>query len=319
MNRHVTSLPIPNHLKTKLVKNGIESVTELKNLRPTDLIKGGLPLGKISELCGAAGVGKTQVCMQLCVNVQIPEVFGGLGAKAIYIDTEGSFMSNRVVEIFNATGNLLKQNFNLNNRNELIKHNFTIDKILSNIFYYRCVDHVQLLACFNNIKILMEKHPQIKLVVIDSLAYPFRFVDFKDSNSMTMKTNILNNIMSISYELINKYNIAILVTNQMTTRITRDVMSNLSSSNLVPALGETWAHSANLRILLSWKNSKRQASVCKSSYLPDTSIFYKITERGFEDEFLENDSNDTIKNNTNAFLNDSDFTNAQIKRKKFDD
>lgn len=63
----------------------------------------------------------------------------------------------------------------------------------------------------------------------------------------------------------------------MTTRINRDSMSNMSSSNLVPALGETWAHSANLRILLSWRNSRRQACVCKSSYLPDMKCFYKIT------------------------------------------
>lgn len=67
----------------------------------------------------------------------------------------------------------------------------------------------------------------------------------------------------------------------MTTRITRDAISNVSSSNLVPALGETWAHSANLRILLSWRNSKRQASVCKSSYLPDMKFFYKITVNFF--------------------------------------
>lgn len=65
-------------------------------------------MGKITEICGAAGVGKTQLCMQFCVNVQIPEKFGGLGGKAIYIDTEGSFMSNRVVEIFNSTFKILQ-------------------------------------------------------------------------------------------------------------------------------------------------------------------------------------------------------------------
>lgn len=40
MNRHITSLPIPNHIKTKLGKNGVDSVYELKNLKPSDLIKG---------------------------------------------------------------------------------------------------------------------------------------------------------------------------------------------------------------------------------------------------------------------------------------
>jgi hypothetical protein len=39
MYRHVTSLPIPNEFKSKLVKNGVESLNELANLKPTDLIK----------------------------------------------------------------------------------------------------------------------------------------------------------------------------------------------------------------------------------------------------------------------------------------
>lgn len=37
-------------------------------------------------------MGKSQLAMQLAVNVQIPEIFGGNGGEAIYIDTEGGFM-----------------------------------------------------------------------------------------------------------------------------------------------------------------------------------------------------------------------------------
>jgi hypothetical protein len=40
MNRHIISLPIPNNFKFKLVKNGIETLNELKNFQPSDLIKG---------------------------------------------------------------------------------------------------------------------------------------------------------------------------------------------------------------------------------------------------------------------------------------
>jgi RAD51-like protein 2 len=174
MYRHVTSLPIPNEFKSKLVKNGVESLNELANLKPTDLIKdfgfskndvadlnetlnlyqtstkpltlydllkeqeqrkhlhlstlsksfdeilgGGIPLGKITEICGVAGVGKTQICMQMCVNVQIPEKYGGLGGKAIYIDTEGSFISKRVVEIANAVIDLVAKNQNLSSSDGL--------------------------------------------------------------------------------------------------------------------------------------------------------------------------------------------------------
>jgi RAD51-like protein 2 len=40
-------------------------------------------------------VGKTQLAIQLAVDVQIPELFGGNGGEAIYIDTEGSFMVSK--------------------------------------------------------------------------------------------------------------------------------------------------------------------------------------------------------------------------------
>ena len=72
-------------------------------------VKGGVPLGKIVEVCGAAGLGKTQISIQLCVNVQIPECVGGLGGQAVYIDTEGSFMSNRAIEIAQAAIKALKE------------------------------------------------------------------------------------------------------------------------------------------------------------------------------------------------------------------
>ena len=41
--------------------------------------------------------------MQLSVDVSIPECFGGLGAEAVYIDTEGSFMVDRAMDIAKAT------------------------------------------------------------------------------------------------------------------------------------------------------------------------------------------------------------------------
>ena len=43
------------------------------------ILGGGIPIGQITEIYGQPGVGKTQLCMQLCVNVQIPDAFGGCG------------------------------------------------------------------------------------------------------------------------------------------------------------------------------------------------------------------------------------------------
>lgn len=80
---------------------------------------------------------------------------------------------------------------------------------MSNIFYFRCIDHVQLVATINNMKEFLVKHPRVKLIVVDSLANPFRFTDYKDSNSIVMKTNLLNNFMSNAYDLVTKNNLAV--------------------------------------------------------------------------------------------------------------
>ena len=40
--------------------------------------------------------------IQLCVAVQVPEVFGGIQGEAVFIDTEGSFIVERVVDIAKA-------------------------------------------------------------------------------------------------------------------------------------------------------------------------------------------------------------------------
>jgi RAD51-like protein 2 len=40
---------------------------------------------------GVPGVGKTQLGMQLAINVQIPVKLGGVGGHAIYIDDKSQY------------------------------------------------------------------------------------------------------------------------------------------------------------------------------------------------------------------------------------
>lgn len=48
-----------------------------------ELLRGGLPVGGITELSGESGVGKTQLALQLCVSVQYPTQYGGLDSGNI--------------------------------------------------------------------------------------------------------------------------------------------------------------------------------------------------------------------------------------------
>jgi RAD51-like protein 2 len=50
-----------------------------------NILGGGISCRDVTEIGGVPGIGKTQIGIQLSVNVQIPRECGGLGGKAIYI------------------------------------------------------------------------------------------------------------------------------------------------------------------------------------------------------------------------------------------
>jgi RAD51-like protein 2 len=343
MERHTASLPITKNLKLRLEKCGIESINELKNLKPTDLIKthgftkdevadllslvniqaktvicpqtaldifnaykqyngyistssnqldrilnGGIQFGKVTEICGSAGIGKTQFCIQLCINVQLCVE----NSKAIYIDTEGSFMTNRVFEI--ATESIKQA--------QDCPSALDAKKLMSNIFLFRCTENIQLMSIINNLNFFLNEQKTVKLIVLDSLAYLFRYTDIKDSSSMTCRTTILNTLQEAIAQLTIEHKVAFVLTNQMTTKFQpQQQQQQQQQSNLVPALGETWAHFPNLRLLLYWKNGTRFASVCKSSCIPENHAMYQIKEGGIRDVVnnptIEPDENEELDEN----------------------
>jgi len=69
-----------------------------------ELIGGGLETQSITEAFGEFGSGKSQLAMQLAINVQLPEEQGGLNGHAVFIDTENTFRPERVKQIAEAAG-----------------------------------------------------------------------------------------------------------------------------------------------------------------------------------------------------------------------
>ena len=47
------------------------------------ILKGGLLVSGITEIAGTGAAGKTQLCLQLCLTVQLPKTHGGLGAGEV--------------------------------------------------------------------------------------------------------------------------------------------------------------------------------------------------------------------------------------------
>jgi len=62
------------------------------------------------------------------------------------------------------------------------------------------------------------------------------------------------------------------LTNQMTTRFNKQ-----QTSQLVPALGESWGHACTIRVIFFWNNQQRQALLYKSPSQKEAVISYQIT------------------------------------------
>ncbi|XP_053223934.1 DNA repair protein RAD51 homolog 3 isoform X1 [Podarcis raffonei] len=239
------------------------------------ILGGGIQLTKITEICGVPGVGKTQLCMQLVVDVQIPECFGGLDGEAVFIDTEGSFMVDRVADMATACVEhcrLIAETLP-EEEHQTALETFSLENILSHIFYFRCHDYVELLAQVHLLPDFLSGHPKVRLVVIDGVAFPFRH----DIEDLSLRTRLLNGLAQQLISIANDHTLAVVLTNQMTTRLEH------GHSSLVPALGESWGHVATVRLILHWDNKHRLATLYKSPSQKESTVPFCVTTHGFRD------------------------------------
>lgn len=86
------------------------------------------------SVCGSVKLLVTSsLSLQLAVDVQVPPCFGGLGGQAVFIDTEGTFVTQRVVDMAAAAVHhcsLLAED----DEQRAAMTTFTVETILSNIF-----------------------------------------------------------------------------------------------------------------------------------------------------------------------------------------
>ncbi|XP_061246133.1 DNA repair protein RAD51 homolog 3 isoform X7 [Bos javanicus] len=176
-----------------------------------NILGGGIPLTKTTEICGAPGVGKTQLCssldsMQLAIDVQIPECFGGVEGEAVFIDTEGSFMVDRVVDLATACIQHLQLIAGTHMEEEHPKalQDFTLENILSHIYYFRCRDYTELLAQVYLLSDFLSEHSKVRLVIVDGIAFPFRH----DLDDLSLRTRLLNGLAQQMISLANNHRLA---------------------------------------------------------------------------------------------------------------
>eukprot|EP00850_Spirogloea_muscicola_P016020 SM000127S26636 [mRNA] locus=s127:144054:146389:- [translate_table: standard] len=239
------------------------------------ILGGGICPQEVTEICGVPGVGKTQLGIQLSINVQLPLEVGGLSGEAVYIDTEGSFMVERALEISKAWINDLHKQA-ASQEFESVRQSFatmTPSDVLSSIYYFRIYDYVEQLGLINALHDFLTEHVKVKLVVIDSVTFHFR----QDFDDMAQRSRLLSGMAQKLMAISDQHDLAVVLINQVTTKV------NGEKSKLVPALGESWSHACTNRIILYWADGKRFAHIYKSPSLRAATAQFAVSADGIRD------------------------------------
>lgn len=260
----------------------------IKTLCPEldELLGGGVAPGEITEICGGPGLGKTQLCIQLAVNAQLPVEFGGVGGDTLYIDTEGSLMPERVADMAASAGAHLRMHYTAGGGGQGQQQAlppfvdaWTPDAVLSRIHVYRAHDAVTQTAICAALPGLIAARPRVKLVVLDSVAFHYRH---GWSSDYAARARSLAACFNSMLKFAAQHGIAVVVTNQVTTKPGAAGVGGLmgGGSKLAPALGESFAHCATCRLLLFWQHRSRCALLFKSPRQPRGTAAYAITPDG---------------------------------------
>ena len=225
-----------------------------------DLIGGGLETMTITEFYGEFGTGKSQICHQLCINVQLPPGKGGLGGNALYIDTENTFRPERIVQMTRKT-------------------DLDPDKVVSNIVVAEAYNSDHQILILEKADQIIKSH-NVKLIVIDSLTGHFRS-EYLGRESLAARQQKLNSHLHRLERLTVAFNAAAVVTNQVMSK-----PDDFFGYGAYPVGGHIVAHRSHSRLFLrkaAGGKGNRVARLVVSLDRPEGECLFRISEEGISD------------------------------------
>lgn len=224
-----------------------------------ELVGGGLETQTITEFYGEYGVGKSILCHQLAVNVQLPYEKGGLNGSALYIDTENTFRPEWIIRMAEPLG--------------LDPHE-TAQKIIYSEAYNS--DH-QILLLEKADKVIKENN--VRLIIVDSLTAHFRS-EYLGREMLAERQQKLNSHMHRLVRLARAFNAVAVVTNQVMAKPDQFFAMAVEAVG-----GHIVAHTSHTRIFLRRTASGpvRIARLVSSPYLPEGERIFKVTGEGIQD------------------------------------
>jgi DNA repair protein RadA len=222
-----------------------------------ELLGGGIETWAITEFYGEFGAGKTQICHTLCCTVQQPIAEGGLDGGVVYIDTEGTFRPERIMEIAQARG-------------------LSTESILSRIMVARAYNSAHQELIVKDLGRMIKAH-RVKLVIVDSAVAHYR-AEFLGRGTLAERQQRLNRFMHNLLRTAEIYNIAVVMTNQV-----QSAPDSFFGDPTRATGGHVVAHTSTYRIYLRKAGKNRIARMIDSPYHPERDAVFMLDERGIDD------------------------------------
>lgn len=226
------------------------------------ILGGGIEAGSITELIGEFAGGKTQICFTLSVTAQRGLEEQGFDRKVVYIDTENTFVPERIIQIAKARG-------------------YEEDEILKNIIWARAYNTKHQLTLIQALYQICQEN-DVGLVIVDSMIAHLRD-EYLGRSLLPERQGMLGKMLGILLRVAEANKAAIVITNQVQAKPT----VAYGDPNR-PAGGHIMAHACTYRVRLrkgrtTKQGATRLVSVIDSSYLPEEKVRIVITEGGIED------------------------------------
>jgi DNA repair protein RadA len=214
-----------------------------------NLLGGGFESGSITELAGENGCGKTQIAHQLAVNC-----VKYLDKNVIWIDTEGTFRFNRIIQIAEAL-------------------DMNPDEVLSRITVGRAYNSEHQMALTEE-ALSVVRNPG--LIIIDSLMSHFRS-EFAGRSTLAERQQLIGKYLAFIAKQSEMLNCVAIVTNQVSAKPDAIFFGDPNK----PVGGNVVGHTVTTRLMIrKGKDIKRTATLTKNPELPDGKIEFSITTEG---------------------------------------
>ncbi|MEK6830000.1 MAG: DNA repair and recombination protein RadB [Nanoarchaeota archaeon] len=218
---------------------------------------GGYEKGVITMIAGPPGSGKTNLCILVtCSQAKKKN-------KVIYIDTEGGFSSERVKQMAGDG----------------------YEEVLGNILLIEPTDFEEQKKHFQKLLEIV-KREKIELIIVDGMAMHYRLelgdaIKVKNDEKIKNVNRDLANQMKILSEISRRYNIPIIITNQVYSGfLSREDLEKGAERIVNLVGGDLMKYWSKCIMELKIEGSKKKAVLLKHRSLPVKEINFEIRNEG---------------------------------------